>query len=220
MLEKPVSQAQAALHFAGRLIAAHELERKELSHKLHDDIGQRLASLALTLVQSRQQLGATGADAVKGLESASRSVAEICKELHAISHELHSAVLEIAGLAPAIGELCEEARDRHKLDVQLIVRDLPRSLASGHSLALFLVAREALKNAATHSHARRVSVEITGIADRIRLRVADDGIGTDSSRTERGLGLLSMQETMDYIGGTLEFISQVGKGTQVIAEVP
>jgi signal transduction histidine kinase len=93
---------------------------------------------------------------------------------------------------------------------------LPQDIA----LCLFRVAQEALRNAIKHSGATTVSVHLKGARDRLVLTIADDGRGFDAEAAHGGLGLISMKERIEQVGGTLRIRSQPGGGTCLEVSTP
>jgi PAS domain S-box-containing protein len=214
--------AEATLASVGRrLIEAHEEERTWIGRELHDDINQRLALLAVELDQSKQRLPAH-AEIQNDIERAQRSVAEIAKDVHQLSHRLHSSKLDYLGLAAAANGFCKEVAEQNRVEVQFRHTDVPRKLPKEISLCLFRVLQEALSNAVKHSGVKSFNVEILGTSDHIELTVKDSGRGFDLGQTAqtRGLGLVSMRERLQLIKGEFLVQSKSGSGTTVRARVP
>jgi PAS domain S-box-containing protein len=215
--------AEAASDLSGRLIQAQEGERSRIARELHDDITQRMALLTngiqeldlprirLTVPQRKHQIRA-----LKNLAD------EIAADLQFLSRQLHPSKLQYLGLSAAIRSLCREMSSRHKLDVTCVVRDVPDKLPEAISLNLFRTAQESLQNVVKHSRAQHASVELIGGAEAIRLRVSDDGIGFESSQENpsRGLGLISMRERLNSVGGTFSVCSGRMSGTHIEGAVP
>jgi signal transduction histidine kinase len=89
------------------------------------------------------------------------------------------------------------------------------------ALCLFRIAQEAMHNAIKHSGARTIKIQLKGDNDVIALKITDDGIGFDvSGAAGKGLGLISMHERADTIGGTLKVVSRKGSGTRLQVTVP
>jgi PAS domain S-box-containing protein len=215
-------QAKAALaEFGGQLIQAQEEERARIARELHDDINQRLALLANGLQElemnslPREDEGNTSIALLCSLTN------EISADIQHLSHQLHPSKLHYLGLAAATRDLCHESSKLHKLQIDCMVKNVPRDLEENTSLSLFRVVQESLRNIAKHSHAHHVKVELVGEAGSIRLRVSDDGEGFDPDlHRNSGLGLVSMQERLRLVGGKLNIWSRPSFGTQVEAIVP
>ena len=202
-----------------RLIHAQEQERARIARELHDDIGQRVALLAVGL--DRLSHGTT--DSAQQTETArlQEQLAEIGNDISVLSHTLHSSRLELLGIESAMKGFCQEFASQQQVDVQFVSRDVPGQLPADVSLALFRVLQEALHNAAKHSGVRLFHAQLWTAGDRVHLAVSDAGAGFDlqAARTERGLGLVSMEERVRLVGGELSIDTQPGRGTRLHARV-
>jgi len=214
--------AEAALaNVSRKLIEAQEQERTRIGRELHDDIGQRLSLLAVELQQFH-------GDPLVLPEVRSRmgelqtQTSEIAADIQSLSHELHSAKLQYLGIAGAMRGFCGEFGQQQKVEIDFQTHDLPSPLSADISLSLFRVLQEALHNAAKHSGVRHFEVRLWGTSDEIHLTVTDSGVGLDreAAKTSQGLGLLSMEERLKLVNGTLSIDSQPKQGTTLHARVP
>ena len=140
-----------------------------------------------------------------------------------LSHDLHPAVLQHAGLVAALKGSCADLGSLYRLDVVFHGDDGLEPIPADVALCLYRVAQEALHNAARHADARRVEVTLTRQAENIlELRVADDGRGVDVSaaRGSGGLGLISIDERVRLVSRRVSIESERGHGTVVRAQVP
>ena len=213
--------AQALANISGRLIEAQEQERSRLARELHDDINQRLALLAIEIEQLRLDPPVARKELVWRIGALQQSTLEISRDVQALSHELHSSKLDFLGVVPAFASFCRELAQRTKVEVHFTHSDVP-SLPRDVSLCLFRVMQEASHNVVKHSGVARIDVDLHGNASRVRLTVRDSGRGFDPSSVinNRGLGLVSMRERLNLIGGTLVVRSRLDRGTEIFAEVP
>ncbi|MFZ0521918.1 MAG: PAS domain S-box protein [Candidatus Acidiferrales bacterium] len=214
--------AEAALANVSRqLIEAQEQERSRIGRELHDDIVQRLVLLALQLQQLHQ--GAAISPEVRSrMGEFQNQITEIANDIQSLSHELHSSKLQYLGIAAAMRSFCREFAEQQKVEIDFTAHDLPSSLSSDISLCLFRVLQEALHNSAKHSGVRQFEVRLWGTSDEIQLTVKDFGAGFDreAANKSRGVGLISMEERLKLVKGTLSIISQPEKGTTVHGSVP
>jgi signal transduction histidine kinase len=140
--------------------------------------------------------------------------------VHDLSHRLHPAQLQLMGLVPAIEALGGKLSRRHQL-IAFSHRGVPTDIKPEVALCLFRVVQETLINAVKHSAARHVRVDLTGEPATLALAITDDGRGFDVERMlSHGLGLTSMRERLESVGGVLEIRSTQGSGTCVTATVP
>ena len=218
--ERKLAETELA-NVSRRLIEAQEQERNRIARELHDDIGQRLALLALELEQLHQD--PTNLPEVRGrMGELQKRTSEIATDIQTLSHELHSAQLEYLGIAAAMRGFCQEFGEQTKVKIDFKTRDLPSPLSPDTSLCFFRVLQEAAHNAAKHSGVRRIEVRFWGTSDEIHLTVADSGAGFDreAAMKSTGLGLTSMQERLRLVGGALSIESQPRCGTTIHARVP
>ena len=213
---------QAIRDLSGRLITAQELERSRIARELHDDINQQVAMLAIELQQLESFLPESSPEGRERVQALWKKTHGLSKEIQHLSHQLHSAKLEHLGITAALRGLCEEFSAQHKIKTDFQFREVPPGLNSDISLSLFRVAQESLHNVAKHSSANQVRMELVGSGDKIVLRVSDDGIGFDPAahRDHDGLGLISMNERIRLVGGTLALSSVLSLGTKVEATIP
>ena len=214
--------AETALaNVSRKLIEAQEKERTRIGRELHDDIGQRLAMVAIELQQLHE-------DPLVLPEVRSRTgelqkqISEIAADIQSLSHELHSAKLQYLGIAGAIRGFCREFGEQQKVEINFQTHDLPSPLSPDISLCFFRVLQEALHNAVKHSRVRHFEVRLWGKSEEIHLTITDSGIGfdRDAARTGRGLGLISMEERVKLVNGTLSIDSRLQRGTTIHARVP
>ena len=205
-----------------RLIEVQESERARIARDLHDDIGQRLAVLAVGLGQLKGLQSDSSGDALRCLDTLQKQTAEVITDLQALSHELHPPRLLLLGVVPALRGLCREVSAQNSVEIDFLSENVPANLPHDTSLCLFRVLQEALHNAVRHSQVRQFDVHIRGTADAVDLTIRDEGVGFDVDAASRrmGLGLTSMKERLKVVGGELFIESQSTRGTTVLARVP
>ncbi len=216
-------KAEAALRdLSGHLIHAQEEERSRLARELHDDFNQRLAMLAINLERAAAMIPDHPDKAVRRVRELCDQTSDIGGDLHRLSHQLHSSILDVLGLDEGIRSLCAEFAEQQGVQVEFASHDVPRSIPSKTSLCLFRIVQEGLRNVKKHSGANEAFVELTGDGQEITLSIIDAGAGFDPQEAafKAGLGLRSMQERLRAVGGTIEIESYHGGGTQVHVHTP
>jgi PAS domain S-box-containing protein len=215
--------AEEALSGVSRkLIEAHEEERRHIARELHDDINQRLALLEIEL----EELGVSPPDSFREVSNRANALrkhlSDISIDIQTISHRLHSSKLEYLGIVAAIKSFCKELSDKQKVEINFTYDLVPPALPQDVSLSLFRVLQEALRNAVRHSGVRQFDVALRGSSQEIELTVHDAGVGFDliATMTKPGLGLISMQERIRLVKGTISIVSNPGSGTTIEARVP
>jgi PAS domain S-box-containing protein len=214
--------AEAALaNVSRKLIEAQDQERSRIGRELHDDIGQRLALLAVELQQLRHK-SVTLPQVRRRVSKLQKRTSEIAADVQSLSHELHSAKLQYLGITAAVRGFCREFAEKQKVEIDFKSHDMPIPLSADVSLCLFRVLQEALHNSAKHSGVRHFEVRLWGTADEIHLTVRDSGTGFDleAARTSQGLGLISMEERLKALNGTLSVESFLKRGTTIHARIP
>jgi signal transduction histidine kinase len=200
-----------------RLLNAQETERSRIARELHDDISQQVALLTVDLELLGSPRQAQSDMLVR--EALSRAH-EIAKSVHDLSHRLHPAKLRLIGLVPALHALQREL-SQPDTSVAFTHANVSPNLRPDLTVCLFRIVQEALQNAIKYSQARRVSVHLASDAEGLSLTIADDGVGFDvDAAWGKGLGLISMVERLEAIGGALAVHSRPGGGTRVEVKVP
>ena len=206
-----------------RLVAAQESERARIARELHDDVAQRVALLTAKLGTAARTRPFSMGLARRALTEAHQMLHDITSGIHLLSSELHPPKLTLLGLGPALKGLCDEVADGSGIAVQFTEDGSPVTVAADTALCFFRVMQEALQNAVKHSGSRRVEVRLRFDAAQLTLWIADDGTGFDvASAREAGLGLTTMRERVELIGGRFRIISEPGCGTlvEVVAPIP
>ena len=215
--------AQEALADVGRrLIEAHEEERTWVARELHDDINQQIALLAVELDQWVQRPSNSGVEITDHIHHVRQSLSDLGQDIQALSHRLHSSKLDYLGLAAAASGFCKELCQQQKVEIQFSHAGMPSSLPKDISLSLFRVLQEALQNGVKHSGVRHFGVELCGTSAEIQLTVSDSGVGFNQqdAMNSRGLGIISMRERLQLVGGEFSIESRPGCGTTISARVP
>ena len=214
---------QAALAIENsRLRAQAELvavvkERERLARELHDSVTQSLYSVTLLSEAGRQLVEAGDLARVEGyLERLGEISQQALKEMRLLVYELRPLVLRREGLAGALQQRLDAVEKRAGVEARLLVEgegELPASIEE----ALYRIAQEALNNALKHAGANSVTVYVRNRDGYIELEVIDDGAGFDPSTAgeDGGLGLTSMRERAEKVGGMLDITSVLREGTRV-----
>jgi len=205
-----------------KLIEAQETERARIARDLHDDIGQRIALLSVTLEAIRRAVPDSQTEVRRRLEGLRQQVLDMSSSVHALSHDLHSTALRHLDMVTAMRGFCTELSQQQKVEIDFVSRTVPEMVPQDISLCLFRILQEALHNAIKHSRARHFEVVLCGAPDALLLTISDSGIGFDAEAEMKrgGLGLTSMRERLKLVHGVLSINSQPRGGTTVHARVP
>jgi signal transduction histidine kinase len=208
----------ASSQLAGRLLTAHEDERRRLARDLHDDVTQRLARLAIDTGRLERERECDSPTA----RSVREELVRLSEDVHQLAYHLHPSVLDDLGLADGIRAECERLSRQASIAVSVETAGVPPKVPRETSLCLFRVAQEALRNAIRHAAARAIAVSLSRKGRGLELVVTDDGRGFDvqSSQRSPSLGQVSMRERIRLVAGRLDVESAPGRGTKVTAWVP
>ncbi len=200
------------------ILNAQENERRRISRELHDEVGQAMTAINLSLQVLRRQRP-EDKELQTSIDYCQRIAQHTATKIHNFSRELRSTVLEDHGLQAALESLAREFSRRTKIKVDLDFNIGDVSLPDELQLNLFRIVQEGLNNVAKHASASQVSIVVRVVNQEIQLSLKDNGRGFDLSSLDSnhplGLGLLGMEERMLLFGGHLEIDSQPGKGTEL-----
>jgi signal transduction histidine kinase len=208
---------------AGRLITAREEERARIARDLHDDIGQRVASLSIGLSRAQRHVPDASSVSRQALSALEQQTTQLSADLRHLSHELHPSMLEHLGLLEALRDRCDDFTQDSGVAVRLDVSDTWPDVPDAVALCFYRVAQEALRNIATHAGARQVTVTLDRVDGHLTMQVADDGCGFDpknATARRTGLGLVSLAERVRMLGGELAITAGAGSGTRLAVTLP
>jgi PAS domain S-box-containing protein len=205
-----------------RVIEAEERERERVAKDLHENIGQRLALLAIAVEQLKNDFPDQTVDFHDPMDVVWRKTLGILTDVKASAHELYSPRLEYLGIAAVMKTFCEEFAERKNVEIEFGSRGFPSPVLPDVSICLFRVLQEALHNGVMHSGVQKFRVHLWGESNEIHLRVSDSGVGFDLglARGGRGLGLVRIEQRIKLVEGTSWIDSQPQKGTTVQVSVP
>jgi signal transduction histidine kinase len=196
-----------------RIVEAGDTERRRLERNLHDGAQQRLVSLSLALGLAESKVEQEPATAVALLQGAREELMLALSELRELARGIHPAVLTERGLHYALTTLAERASVEVVLEVYLDRRPPPAIEA-----AAYYVVAEALANVAKYAQATTATVSAKMSDERLRVEVADDGVG--GADPSAGSGLRGLGDRVQAFGGSLRVVSRPGEGTRILAELP
>jgi signal transduction histidine kinase len=200
-----------------QVTAAQEEERQRIAQELHDGVGPALASLNIRLRTVRKLLGRDRHPAAEEIEELAELVQASIQDIRRLIHDLRPAVLDELGLVPALREYVARYQEEQGLEVALVLPEGDERIPASLETTLFRIVQEALANVAKHAQARRVEISLTRDREGVTLRIADDGQGFDPEAPRPGthLGLWSMRERVEQLGGRFEVESAPGRGTKL-----
>jgi two-component system CheB/CheR fusion protein len=207
--------------FSAGLLLAQERERRNVALELHDDFSQRLALLELN-VETMQRKPPPANELGDRLDLVRKEIDSLSEDLRRVAYQLHPASLESLGLVAALESFTRTFGGKDHIAVRFTANNVSREPDADTGLCLYRALQESLHNVARHSGAHSVEVTLTGGDVTLELSVKDSGSGfaPEAERFKGGLGLLSMEERANLLGGAFRIISAPGEGTEVIVAVP
>ncbi len=197
-------------------------ERNRLARELHDSVTQSLYSLTLLALAGQRMIQAQDLEQIAENQARLGEIAQqALQEMRLLVYELRPLALESEGLIGALEQRLEAVERRAGIQARVLAEG-EVELAPELEEELYGIAQEALNNALKHARASQVELSVRVAEESVILEVADDGQGFDLAdlHDTGGLGLISMQERADKIGGQLAIHSAPGEGTRVTTTVP
>ena len=207
-----------------RLVDVQESERRQFSRELHDRVGQNLTALSISLDILKTQLAGNGNEVFRSrLHDAASLLESTAGAIENVMSELRPPMLDDYGLLPALQWYANEFSGRTGIQVRVDGDEGMKRLPQASEIALFRIAQEALNNVAKHAHAGHVHISLERSETGFIMSVWDDGAGIDAapaSRRRPGLGMVTMRERTQAVGGRFEVRSAPGGGTRVAVRIP
>jgi signal transduction histidine kinase len=223
-------ELQRREEFRGKLledvISAQEDERKRIARELHDETGQALTGIVMSLEIAQAALDHEPATVSQRLEAAKSLASQSIAAIRRLVVDLRPAALDDLGLVPAIRAFAGSRLGEKGIRLDMQAPRLTKRLSPSVETCLFRVAQEAVTNVVRHSEAASARIELERNNGFVSLLVADDGHGFDvhqvmnSLDPARSLGLAGMEERVSLLGGQLAVESTLGGGTTVRARIP
>jgi signal transduction histidine kinase len=211
--QKAITEQNIRLHEQAQQLAVLE-ERQRIARELHDSVSQALYGIGLGARTARALLDRDPVKAAEPVEYVLSLAEGGLAEMRALILELRPDSLEREGLVSALRKQVAALHARHGLEVEALLGeepDLPLEIKEG----LYRIAQEALNNTIKHAQASRVAIRLQEDSGEIVLSVQDDGVGFDPRNEYSGMGLHTMRERVEKIGGVLHIESSPGRGTRV-----
>lgn len=203
--------------------AAASEERLRIARDLHDNFLQTLAAIKLHLERCKILVAKDAKRALEGIDRIHEIATRGLAEVRAYLSELRLMGPEPSRFREAISRCAADAAARGGFRTELDVKPPEEPMPPNTALAAFQILRELLNNAATHSKANLVRVNVSAADGRLELEVQDDGVGFDAARvraakaSEGHLGLVGVEERARQFNGSFTLSSEPGKGTRAVA---
>jgi signal transduction histidine kinase len=206
---------------SNRMAEERQDERMQIAAYLHDDLAQMLFRLTLQVEMAKKRLNQGDSAAVfRDLDGISATKQQTSDAIRALIRDLHRSPIGRKGLAEAIQSFAEDTSRGHTTRVETDVVEV--SLPPPIQLLIYQISREATMNALKHAEASTIRISLEAIEDGVKLQIADDGKGFDTSAPppEGHFGSVMMRERAMVAGGTYSIESEIGKGTSITITFP
>lgn len=208
-----------------RLVELQESERKELARELHDRVGQSLTAISINLAVLRGTLSQHDAVIRSRLDDSAALLESTTQAIENVTSDLRPPMLDDHGLRPALEWYASQFSARAGIVVSVRTSGPDERIAADLEIALFRIAQEALNNVAKHACATSVVIALECTRSEYVLSVADDGVGLRHvedlvERPRPGLGIVTMMERAQAIGGHFEIESLPESGTRLTVRIP
>lgn len=220
--QQRAQEAERAMRgLSQQLVKAQEEERRVLSRELHDELGQGLTSLKVSL-RNAQSLHMPQAQFAAILDDCQSLLEQSIQTVRNIAMGLRPSMLDDLGLGPAIEWQAREFSRRYDTPVTVALQDgFDHGLTDAGRTSVYRIVQETLTNCARHAKASRISIHLKRVDGMSVLAVEDDGIGIrNGARTGDTFGLLGIQERVRELGGAFSIGARESGGTAVIVKVP
>ncbi len=204
------------------VINAQEAERQRLSRQMHDGPAQAMSNFILQTEIAMRLLDADPKQAKDELGNLKSSALGTFQKVRNFIFELRPMMLDDLGLIPTIRKYVDAFKEQTGLDVTLMVTGTERRLEPYLEVMIFRAIQELLGNAARHSQAAVVKLQVDMGNDLVRVNIDDNGRGFDpeAARNSKSLGLRLIRERAEMLGGNFSIDTAVGKGARIVFAVP
>ncbi len=214
-------------YFSTSIQHAQEEERRRIARELHDGLSQRLSGMKLHLELLLSELRPEDKKSLQRVKKIKKQINDMITETHRISVNLHPTALDDFGLTVALQLLFKDFQGTFNIPITYY----PSISTHEHfdrqiEIALYRITQEALNNIVKHAKATAITIRFTRDIKKFVLSIEDNGIGFNYTsirgivQGKRGLGLISMKERTENVGGTFEMTSIPQQGTTILIQVP
>ena len=219
-VSRMISAEETSKRAVLRLATIQEDERRRIAQDLHDDIGQRMAALTLTLhaIANAGTLGNT--DLIEQTTAATRTLEGIIRQIRQISYQLHPPSLDGMALAEVLSGFCASFAETSGLNIEFNSQDALPTIGDAEATACYRFVQEGLANAAKHSQATTVWISLDCTDRTLTISLEDNGQGFEPANVSSGMGLRGIRERFLALDGSVEIETALGNGTRLTAFLP
>jgi PAS domain S-box-containing protein len=210
-----------------QVLRTQEEERKRISRELHDEIGQALAAMSISVDVLLHDDGRVDDRVSRRLQDVKKLIEKSTDDVHRISYDLRPYLLDNFGLVPALRWYTDAFTERTGVEVGLQIEGEWQKLSPALETTVYRVIQEALTNISKYAGAKRAFILLSAVSRGIELAIEDDGRGFATEPVQRkgglmkgGLGLFGIGERVSAVGGSFSIASKAGMGTKLVITIP
>lgn len=220
-LVKAVESKNRQIHaLSAHNVQRLEDERRHIARELHDEAGQALIGIKLSLQVIAKQIPTEMPGLRDKLDQLREQVNNATTQLKNLARNLRPATLDQLGIAAALRQLADEFQRLSGIQVDFDVDRLDPEPSQDCAIAIYRIAQEAITNATRYSGASHARLALWRAAGLLIFEFEDNGCGFEMNQATEGLGLLGMRERVRILGGKIEINSRSGGGTRISLEIP
>jgi len=218
----PLAAAKGPVAEIEMVVNAQEAERQRLARQMHDGPAQAMSNFILQTEIAMRLLDADPRKAKDELASLKGSALGSFQKLRNFIFELRPMMLDDLGLTPTVRKYVDAFKEQTGIEVGVTVTGTERRLEPYLEVMIFRAVQELLSNAARHSQAANIKLQVDMGSEAVRVSVDDNGRGFDpqASRGTASLGLRLIRERAEMLGGTFDIDTAVGRGARIVFTVP
>ncbi|HSB33088.1 MAG TPA: sensor histidine kinase [Nitrospirota bacterium] len=213
-------------HLSSMILTAQEEERRKISRELHDELGQSLTLVKFQLRSVERQLREDQGAVREECENTLKYMNTVIENVRRLSRDLCPPILQDMGLTRALKPLADNFRNSYGIRLVVDAEDVDHLFPKNAQTNIYRIVQEALTNIVKHSGAESARVVVRRGRGSVAIFIEDDGKGfrraeaASHDSQPRGLGLVSMEERVGMLGGSLSIWSEQGRGTRVSFSIP
>jgi len=210
-----------------KLMKTQEDERRMISRELHDRVGQDLSGVKLALETLFDQQSGVASEIREKVIQLSRLLDRTIFTVRDLAYDLRPPGLDEMGIVQALSMFCDDFSEKTQIQTDYRSVGIEKmKLDFNTRINLYRMIQEGLNNIHKHAEATRAVVKLTAAYPHILLRIEDNGKGFDVEKrareidSEKRMGLRSLQERTDLLGGVMIVVSKPGQGTRILIKLP
>ncbi|NTV82950.1 MAG: sensor histidine kinase, partial [Bacteroidales bacterium] len=200
------------------VMEGQEEERKRIAHELHDGLGVLLSATKMQFTSIKD----TNPENRPLIERATQLLEQASGDVRKISHNMMPGLLTNLGLYEAVEDLFENINDAENLRAKCVIREGTTRLPENKEIMLYRIIQEMVNNTLKHAEAKKISLYIREVKDKLEVLYSDDGKGFDVERMleSKSIGLKSIQSRVNFLNGTLAIDSKPEQGASYLIQIP